>query len=39
VKIRAKFFELPKDYQGDKELAIEVSEESTGKLPLIGGDK
>ena len=27
VKIRAKFFGLPKDYQGDREIEMEVSED------------
>jgi molybdopterin converting factor small subunit len=26
VKIRAKFFALPRDYQGDREIEMEVSE-------------
>ena len=35
VKIRAKFFALPKDYQGDREIEIEVSEDFQQALEEI----
>jgi len=35
VKIKAKFFGLPKDYQGDREVEMEVSEDFQQALEEI----
>jgi len=35
VKIKAKFFALPKDYQGDRELEMEVSDDFQKALQEI----
>jgi len=35
VKIRAKFFAMPKDYQGDRELEMEVSDDFLQALEEI----
>jgi len=35
VKIRAKFFALPKDYQGERELEMEVSDDFQKALQEI----